>query len=142
MKQRKIYFEDGAQGLLLLALLSQFFFNNGIYLFVGALVFGFLFNKLQIPYKPSIFTIIFLFHFIQISAWVWMTNYLGVDINYRSPNSGMAVLMAYGGLIALLLPVIYFHNKIPPVSLETLRKHANKLSINKTFIAYVVAFFP
>ncbi|MEO9052306.1 MAG: hypothetical protein ABI280_10945 [Ginsengibacter sp.] len=141
MKQKRIYFDSGAQGLLLLLLVSQFFFTNGIYLFIGALVFAFLFDRLQQPYKPSIFTILFLYHFVQISAWIWMTNYLGEDVNYRSPHSGLAVLLAYLGLIALLLPVIYFHNKIPPVSFETLKKHADRLSIQKTFIAYVIAFF-
>lgn len=141
MKQRKIYFDTGAQGLLLLLLISQFFFNNGIYLFVGALVFAFLIDRLQQPYKPSIFTILLIYHFIQISAWIWMTNYLGVDVNYKSPHSGIAILLAYGGLISLLLPVIYFHNKIPPVSFKTLKRHADRLSIQKTFIAYVIAFF-
>jgi len=141
LKQRRIYFDSGAQGLLLLLLISQFFFDNGIYLFVGALVFAFLLDRLQQPYKPSIFTIVLIFHFLQVSAWIWMTNYLGVDVNYRSPHSGLAILLAYGGLIALLLPVIYFHNKIPPVSFATLKKHADRLSIQKTFIAYVIAFF-
>lgn len=141
MKQRSIYFDSGAQGLLLLLLLAQFFFTNGGYLFVGALVFGFLLHRLQQPYKPSIFTILLIYHFIQISAWIWMTNYLGEDVNYKSPHSGLAILMAYGGLMALLLPVIYFHHKIPPVSFATLRKHADRLSIQKTFIAYLIAFF-
>ena len=141
MKQRRIYFDSGAQGLLLLLMLSQLFFNNAIYLTIGALVFGFMINRLQIPYKPSIFTIIFLYHFVQISAWVWMVNYMGVDINFKSPHSGLAVLLAYLGLIVLLGPVIYFNDKLPNVSFAVLKKHADKLSIQKTFIAYVVAFF-
>lgn len=70
-----------------------------------------------------------------------MTNYLDVDVNYKSIHSGLAVLLAYGGLIALFTSVIYYHNKIPSVSFATLKKHANRLSIQKTFIAYVVAFF-
>jgi len=141
LKQRRIYFDSGAQGLLLLLMLSQLFFNNAIYLTIGALVFGFMINRLQIPYKPSIFTIIFLYHFVQISAWVWMVNYMGVDINFKSPHSGLAVLLAYLGLIVLLGPVIYFNDKLPNVSFAVLKKHADKLSIQKTFIAYVVAFF-
>ena len=141
MKQRKIYFDSGAQGLLLLLMLSQLFFNNAIYLTIGALVFAFMISRLQIPYKPSIFTIVFLYHFIQISAWVWMVNYLDVDIDYKSPHSGTAVLMAYLGLIFLLGPVIYFNNKLPNVTFAILKKHADKLSIRKTFVAYVIAFF-
>lgn len=141
MKQRRIYFDSSAQGLLVLLMLSQLFFSNAIYLTIGALVFGFIIIRLQIPYKPSVFTIIFLYHFIQISAWVWMVNYVGVNMNYKSPHSGLAILLAYLGLMVLLGPVIYFNNKLPNVSLATLKKHADKLSIQKTFIAYVVAFF-
>ncbi|MEO7117258.1 MAG: hypothetical protein ABIZ18_15555, partial [Caldimonas sp.] len=141
MKQRKIYFDTGAQGLLLLLLLSQLFFSNAIYLTIGALVFGIIISRLQIPYKPSVFTIIFLYHFVQVSAWVWMVNYMGVDIDYKSPHSGQAVLLAYLGLIVLFGPVIYFNDKLPKVSFSILKKHADKLSIQKTFISYVVAFF-
>jgi len=141
LKQRKIYFDTGAQGLLLLLLFSQLFFNNALYLTIGALVFGFMVSRLQIPYKPSIFTIVFIYHFIQISAWVWMVNYMDVDIDFKSPHSGLAVLLAYLGLMVLLGPVIYFNDKLPNVSFSTLKKHADKLSIQKTFIAYVVAFF-
>lgn len=141
MKQRRIYFDEGAQGLILLLLLSQFFFSNAIYLVAGALVFGFMIYKLQVPYKPSVFTILFIYHFIQISAWVWKANFLGVDINYKSPHSATAILLAYVGLMVLLMPVMYFNNKIPPISFEVLKAHANELSISKTFIAYVIAFF-
>lgn len=70
-----------------------------------------------------------------------MVNYVGVDINYKSPHSGIAVLLSYLGLVILLGPVIYFNNKVPNVSFATLKKHADKLSIQKTFIAYVIAFF-
>ena len=122
-------------------MLSQLFFSNAIYLTIGALVFGFMISRLQIPYKPSIFTIIFLYHFVQISAWVWMVNYMGVDINFKSPHSGLAVLLAYLGLIVLLGPVIYFNDKLPNVSFAMLKKHADKLSIRKTFIVYLIAFF-
>jgi len=141
LKQKKIYFDSGAQGLLLLLVFSQLFFINAIYLTVGALVFGYMISRLQVPYKPSVFTIIFLYHFIQISAWVWMANYMGQDINFKSPYSGRAVLLAYVGLMVLLAPVIYFNDKIPPVNFSILKKHADKLSIQKTFIAYVIAFF-
>jgi hypothetical protein len=122
-------------------MLSQLFFSNAIYLTTGALVFGYMISRLQTPYKPSIFTIIFLYHFIQISAWVWMVNYLDVDIDYKSPHSGTAVMLAYVGLMILLAPVIYFNDKLPNVSFSTLKKYADKLSIRKTFIAYVIAFF-
>jgi len=141
MQQKRVYFDNDAQGLLLLLGLSLLFFNNALYLALGMLLFGYIIYRLQIPYKPSIFTIVFLYHFIQVSAWVWMVNYMGVDINFKSPHSGLAVLLAYLGLIVLLGPVIYFNDKIPPVNFSILKKHADKLSIQKTFIAYVIAFF-
>jgi hypothetical protein len=141
LKQKRVYFDSGAQGLLLLLVFSQLFFSNALFLTIGALLFGYMINRLQVPYKPSIFTIVFLYHFIQISAWVWMVNYMGVDINFRSAHSGQAILLAYLGLMVLLGPVIYFHDKIPPINFSILKKHANKLSIQKTFLSYVIAFF-
>ena len=138
---KKIYFDDGARGFLILLLGSQLFLTNGIYLFFGFICFGWLLYNLQQPFKPSIFTIVFLYHFIQISAWIWLSNYLGEDINYKSPSSGTAVITAYIGLFFLLGPVIYYQNKLPFISRAILLKHAERLSIQKTFNAYVIAFF-
>ena len=138
---KKIYFDDGAKGLLVVLLGSQLFLTNGIYLFVGFICFGWLLYNLQQPFKPSIFTIIFLYHFIQISAWIWLSNYLGKDINYKSPNSGTAVITSYIGLFFLFVPVIYYQNKLPVISKAVLLKHAERLDLGKTFRVYVIAFF-
>ena len=139
--QTRIRFDEDARVLLLLVLIAQFFFMNGIYLFVGSLCLGILFYNLQQPYKPAVFTIIFIYHFIQVAAAVWLSNYIGKDLNYRSPYSGTAIMISYVGLFALFGPVIYFQNKLPSISLQTFKEHAAKLSINKTFIAYVIGFF-
>ncbi len=141
LKQRRILFDIDAQGLLLMLVLSQLFFSNALLLTFGALLFGFMISRLQIPYKPSVFTVVFIFHFIQISAWVWMVNYMDVDINFKSPHSEIAIWLAYVGLVVLLAPVIYFNNKIPPLDFSVLKRHADKLSIRKTFVAYVISFF-
>ena len=138
---KKIYFDEGAKGFLILLLGSQLFLTNGIYLFFGFICFGWLLYNLQQPFKPSIFTIVFLYHFIQISAWIWLSNYLGKDINYKSPSSGTAIITAYIGLFFLLGPVIYYQNKLPFISRAILLKHAERLSIQKTLNAYVIAFF-
>src|SRR5215212_4394366 len=138
---RHIYFADVAKGFLLLLLIAQLFLNSGIYLFAGGLCLALVIPRLQVPHKPSVFTILFLYHFIQVSAGIWLTNYLGKDIDYRSPHAGIAILCCYAGLFALFYPVIYYHNKIPVVSRVVLLKHANKLSIDRTFQAYIVIFF-
>jgi len=77
----KIYFDEGTKGFLLLVLISQLFFTNGIILFVGMIIFFMLINVLQQPYKPSVFTIMLFYHFLQISAGIWESNYLNQDIN-------------------------------------------------------------
>jgi len=141
LMDKKIYFDDGAKGFLLLLLFGQLFLNSGIYLFFGAICFAIVLYNLQQPYKPAVFTIIFLYHFIQVSAGIWLSNYLGKDINYRSGHSDAATIAGYTGLLVMFSPIIYFQNKIPTVSLETLRAHAGKLSIDKTFKAYIIAFF-
>lgn len=138
---KRIYFDDGAQGFLLLLLIGQFFFNNGIYLVMGGICFAIIVSKLQQPYKPSVFTIIFIYHFMQVSAGIWLSNYLGSDINYRSPNTGMAIALGYVGLMIMFIPIIYFQDKLPTISLHTLKAHAERLSITRTFQAYLVAFF-
>jgi len=137
---RKIYFDDGARGYLLLFLIAQLFLNNGIYLFFGAICFALVVYNLQQPYKPAVFTMIFLYHFIQVSAGIWLSNYLGKDINYRSDHADIATLAAFTGLGLMFSPIIYFQNKVPDLSLETLKIHAEKLSITKTFQAYLIAF--
>lgn len=138
---RYIKYNDVAQGFLVLLLFAQLFFFNGIYLFIGALVFGFVLYNLQLPYKPSVFTIIFLYHFLQVSAGVWLSNYLGVDINFRSANLGTATIVSYIGLVILFLPIIYYQKKIPPVNKAELVRLASNISIRKVFIAYIILYF-
>lgn len=137
----KIYFDDSSRGFLLLVLISQLFFTNGIILFVGLIIFLLLVNVLQQPYKPSVFTVMLFYHFLQISAAVWESNYLGKDINYRSANTEHAIIASYIGLLVLFLPIAYFQNKIPALSLAKLRQHADRISIDKTFRVYIISFF-
>jgi len=137
----KIYFDDNTKGFLLLLLISQLFFTNGIILFVGMVIFFFLIGAIQQPYKPSVFTIMLFYHFLQISAGIWESNYLNEDINYRSPSLLYATVAAYIGLLALFLPIAYYQSKLPALSLAQLKKHADRLSIDKTFKAYVIGFF-
>ncbi len=139
--RNKILFDEGSKGFLLLFLISQLFLTNGIILFAGMFIFFLLFYNLQQPFKPSVFTIILLYHFIQISAAVWQSNNLGQDINYRSNNTIYAIIVSYVGLFCIFLPIIYYQNKIPKLTLDKLKQHANRLSIEKTFKVYVVGFF-
>ncbi len=137
----KTFFDDGTKIFLLLFLISQLFFTNGILLFLGMGIFFIIFNNLQQPYKPSVFTIILLYHFVQICAGVWQSNYLGKDINYRSDHTLYAVLCSFIGLAFLFWPIIHYQNKIPALGMQKLREHAERLSIDKTFNAYMITFF-
>jgi hypothetical protein len=137
----RIHFDASSQGLLMILLLSQFFFTNGLILFAGMFILFMLFINLQQPYKPAAFTIILVYHFIQISAGIWQSNYLGKDINWRSDNTDYATILSYIGLVFLFLPIIYYQNKIPAITRKTFVKHADRLSIDKTFRVYVISFF-
>lgn len=137
----RIHFDTASQGVMMVLLISQFFFTNGLILFAGMFILFMLFNNLQQPYKPGVFTIILVYHFIQISAGIWQSNYLGKDINWRSDSTDYATILSYIGLIFLFLPIIYYQNKIPAITKETFVKHANRLSIDKTFRIYVISFF-
>ena len=137
----RIYFDDATRGFLLLLLISQLFFTNGFLLFVGMIIFFVLVNVLQQPYKPSVFTVMLFYHFLQISAGIWESNYLGKDINYRSPSTEHAIIASYVGLFFLFLPIAYFQNKIPALSLAKLKQYADRISIEKTFRVYIIGFF-
>lgn len=120
---------------------AQLFFTNGIFLFFGAICFWVIFTNVQQPLKPSIFSIIFIYHLIQIMAGVWLSNYLGKDINFRSDHSDTAIIYSYVGLTIMFLPIIYYQRKIPLISISLLRQHAERLSIKKSFQVYLIAFF-
>ena len=134
-----IIFDDGSKIILIALLVLQLLFIDGVYLFGGMALFFYLFYSLQQPYKPSVFTIILLYHFIQISAAVWQSNSLGKNINYRSSNTVTAIILSYTGLLAIFLPIIYFQNKIPKLSFTKLKEHSNKLSISKTLRVYIIS---
>ncbi|MBC7938138.1 MAG: hypothetical protein H7Y86_22540 [Rhizobacter sp.] len=137
----RIRYDDGAQGLLILLFISQLFLTNGIYLFLGAAVLAYVLYNLQQPLKPSVFTLIFLYHFVQVAANIWLSNYLGKDLDFRSASMEEATICGFAGIFILFVPIIYYQGKIPNVSLSALRVHANKMSIEKTFKAYLIAFF-
>lgn len=142
MKWRnKIHFDRSAQEVIGILFLAQLFLINGLYLLAGYLCFAFLFSRLQQPMKPSVFTIIFIFHFLQATAYIWLAIYDGKNINFQSPSMGKATLASLACFFFLFGPVIYYQNKIPNISLETLKRHALRLSIKKTFQAYIIAYF-
>ena len=138
---KSIRLDDGAQAFLLTLFFSQLFFSNGIYLFLGTVCFAFIVYYLQQPLKPSIFTLMFIYHLLQVMSGVWLSNFLERDINFRSYSTDTATIFSYIGLIFLFAPIIYYQRKIPSVSLATLQKHAARLSIQKSFKVYVVGFF-
>ena len=138
---QKIKYDDGAASYLVLILISQLFFTNGILLFVGMAIFFWIVNNVQQPHKPSVFTLLLIYHFVQISAGIWLSNYLNKDVNYRSESTTNATIASYIGLLFLFLPIIYFQNKIPALSRADLLRHARKLSTAKTYRAYVISFF-
>lgn len=137
----KIKVEDGVKICLFIILISQLFFPNGVYLFISMICLYVGIYYLQQPYKSSVFTIIFFYHFLQIIAGIWQATYLGNDIDYRTENMGLATIISLIGLMVMFAPIIYYQNKIPKLNLQTLKQHAHKLSINKTYYVYVVAFF-
>lgn len=141
MSNDKIRVDDGVKVCLLIILISQLFLINGLYLFLCLIVLYAGIYYLQQPYKSSVFTIIFFYHFLQIIAGVWQATYLESDINYRSESMGFATLTSLIGLMVMFSPIIYYQNKIPAISISVLKTHADRLSINKTFYAYLIAFF-
>lgn len=141
MRPNRIFFDEFAQELILVLLVSMIFLQSGLYLFAGFFCFSYLFTRLQQPGKPTVFTLILIYHFIQVISYVLLCVYLGEDLNFRSPSMGKAILASLACFFFLFGPIFYYQNKLPNISIETLRAHARKLDIRKTFQAYLVAYF-
>lgn len=127
--------------LMILIILFQLSFLNGVYLFCGLLLFLVGFIKLQIPYKPAIFTLLFAYHLIQILSGVWLSNYLGKEINFRAEFLGQATLFSYVGVIFLIAPLYFVHHKLPQLTPELLNKFSNELSTRRIMEIYILMFF-
>lgn len=139
--QQRIQVDQGAKEGILAICIILAFFNNSLFLIGSLLCFSFLFYRLQQPLKPSVFTIIFIYHFLQVIAYIILSNVTGEDLDFRSPSMSLAIFLSLLGFFFLFGPVIYYQNKLPVLSVEVLRQHARKLSTRKTFQAYVVSFF-
>jgi hypothetical protein len=138
---KRILFDEESKAIFFIILFSQLFFQNGFYLFVSVLTIFTIFYFLQQPLKPGVFTLIAANHFLQIIAVIWEANSLGKDINFRSPFMSEAVVASLIGLLVMFIPIIYFQNKLPSLSLTKLKSEAEKFSIDKTFNCYLVSFF-
>lgn len=137
----KLKIEEGAKAILILILLAELFLINGIYLILCTVCAYFILINLLQPFKSSVFTLLFIYHVLQIGCGILFYTYQGVDIDYKVPNTSTATIACVIGVFILFLPIIYYINKMPAIALETLKKHASLLSINKSFYAYMIAFF-
>lgn len=137
----KIVFDQNIYPFIIVLIISQFAFLNGLYLFFGLSVFFIVFFIIQIPFKPTIFTIVFSYHMVQILSGIWLCNYLGKEINYRSEFLGQATLFSYLGLIVLLIPVYYVHKRLPQVKPDLLNQFSNQLSTRRVMEVYILMFF-
>ncbi len=138
---KRIKVDEQSSFLLGAICISLLIFNNGFYLFFPVFIIYILLYRLQQPYKPGIFSLIAIQHFLQIAAAVWLCNFLEKDINYNTPSRSTAVIASSIGLCFLLSPIIYYQNKIPPQTIESLKQWVNQFSIEKVMYAYIVSFF-
>lgn len=139
MKHIKI--DEQSKFFLVVILVSLLLFDNGLYMFIPAAALYFILYNLQQPNKPGVFSILTLQHFISIIATVWLANYLGKDINYRSPSQATAIVASSIGLVFLMAPIYYFQNKIPTQTKESLKSTIFLLSSTKVMYAYIISYF-
>jgi hypothetical protein len=138
---KKIFLDEESRIIFIIILFSQLLLPNGYYLFAGVLTIYIIFYNLQQPLKASVFSVIALNHFAQIIAAVWQANSVGKDINFRSPQMGDATMASLIGLLVMFIPIIYFQHKLPDISLDRLKKDADKFSTSRTFNCYMASFY-
>jgi hypothetical protein len=138
---KSIFLDDESKAIFFIILFVQLLLPNGFYLFICVLTIYLIAYFLQQPLKPGVFTLIAVNHFLQIIAAVWQANSVHKDVNFRSPYMSDAIIASLIGLVVMFIPIIYFQNKLPSLSLKRLKGEANKLSTNNTFKCYLAAFF-
>ena len=139
--QKNIQLDSLSKFILFSLVLSTLMFINGFYLFACTATVIILFFQIQKPYRTGVFSLILVQHILQIVGTVIQANYLEKNINYRSSESGTAILISLIGVCLLFIPIIFYQNKLPKISLLIIKKHALELSIEKCMYAYIIAFF-
>ena len=137
----KVSVDSNSKYFLFCLFLALFFLDNSIYFIIGSALIAFVLNKLYYSYKPTIFILLFLYHFVQIISGIILVDFLGIDISYRTQLLGTATIFSYLGLIFLFIPIIYFQNKIPTLTFQKIKLFSQNLSVKRTFELYVAMFF-
>jgi len=127
--------------IFFLIVLCQLFFANGLYLFACVITFLVMCYFVQQAYGTGVFTVILAQHILQIIAGVWLCNYLGNDINYRSPETGVATVASLVGVCCLFLPIIYVQGNMPRITMADVRRSVEQFSTEKTLYCYIGSFF-
>lgn len=140
-KSDSIRLDKNIAPFIVILVLLQLTFLNGIYLFLGFFLFFLLFFLLQKPYRPAIFTLFFSYHIIQVISGVWLSNYLGKDINYRSDLLGQATFFSYLGISVMFIPIYYVQKRLPFLEKNDVVVLANQLSTKRVFEWYLIMFF-
>ena len=139
--KNRIKIDEQSSFLLTVICLSLLLFNNGFYLFFPVAIIYLLLYLLQQPYKPGVFSLIAIQHFLQIAAAVWLCNYLGKDIDYNTRSRSTAIIASSIGLCCMLAPIIYYQHKIPNQSRKTLSSYVSNFSTQKVMYLYIITFF-
>ena len=139
--QSYIQLDSLSKFILFTIVLSTLMFANGFYLFACLATVIILFFQLQKPYCTGVFSVIMIQHLLQIFVTVIQANYLNKNINYRSSESGTAIIFSLIGLVFLFVPVIYYQNKLPKISFAIIQKNAEALSTEKCMYVYIFTFF-
>ena len=137
----KVSVDKNTKYFLFCLFISLFFFDNSIYFVVGFALIAFVLNQLYYSYKPTIFILLFLYHFVQIISGIILVDFLGIDIGYRTQLLGTATIFSFLGLIALMIPIIYFQKKIPTLTFHQIKIFSQNLSVKRTLEIYIAMFF-
>ncbi len=137
----KFKIDHQTQVLLFALTVSTLLFDNGFFIFVPLSVVLLLAFFLHQPYKPGVFTVLAIQHYLQIAAGIWLCNYLGKEINYNTASRTTATMASMIGLVFLLVPVIYVQFRLPVQTRTSLTSYARQFSSQRVFILYVILYF-
>ena len=126
--------------LFILLILLSFLSANPLLTILSLLLFAGIIIFFWRPGVSFIFAFILLWQWLQVTIKIFYADLINVNINEVSDtgSSEKAILMSMLGLVSLAIGIYLAIRNLKPVTLSQLKEEAEKFSVNKIFITYIV----
>jgi hypothetical protein len=141
LQLRKIKFDNSVILLAVIGVALLMMWGNPILTLASFAVLFAAIYYTGYAYVPPVLLFILFYHWVQIYTTVILANYLGKDVNDKSANAGLAVMLSLGGLLVMMVVYNKQIKKIKFGSLAQMKAAAKELSATNILILYIIFYF-